>query len=117
MLSKLFFASLVSMLAMSAFSADTQTGRYRIEGPGWATGSGLQAGRYSIDSGNNWGYSQYQYNTMQNNQGLMAGRYEQNMYYAPSSSYMREYEYAGYRTERGQARDVSNRPYHNYDRK
>ena len=116
MFGKLFFATLISTLALSAFSSES-AGRYRVEGPGNSGGSGAQAGRYR--SSDNSGSS----NAVSNaNQGSNSwdqvgiaqgpGRSRQGgSNFAPSTeSFNGTSEYAHTMTQRAPAIDVSNKP-------
>ena len=119
MFSKLFFAVVISTLAMSTFSSEsTQAGRYRVEGPGNSGGSSVQAGRYRASSGNvgsnNAGSNADQGSNSwaQVGQSTQAGRYRQGgSNFAPSTgSFNSASEYAQTRTQRGVATDVSYTP-------
>ncbi len=109
MFTKLFLTTVISTLALSAFCADTQAGRYRVEGP-TSGGAGDQAGRYSLSADSvTTGATQSDWN--QTGQSQVVGRYRQGegtFEQAPASQAVPEY--AQTQTQRGPAKDVSNKP-------
>lgn len=115
MFTKFFFATLVSTLALSAFSSEsTQAGRYRVEGSINSGGMSVQTGRYQVSSENTGSFAiQGQQNWNQNGQSQMAGRYSQGQSdFATTRSFNVAPE-ARMTTQRAPAADVSNRPANN----
>ena len=120
MFTKFSFVTLIATLAFSAFSADTQAGRYRTEGPTNSGDTSAQTGRYRVASdfavSNNTGsYA----NAGQENSWAQVGRNTQAGRYRPSQSnfapiesfaHDNDSEYARTRTQRPAAVDVSNIP-------
>lgn len=121
MFTKYFFTALVSTLALSAFSADTQAGRYRVEGPGNSGGISQQGGRglmaFSGPTSTNVGSNEQRFasqgSNLQPGRGLMAFS-SPNDGGSRSSSYSREAYIAepsvvteAVRTQRNQAIEVS----------
>jgi hypothetical protein len=102
-------AAFVSTLAMSAFSADTQAGRYRVEGPNNSGGSDVQLGRYRGTNDNSGNFSiQYQSDSSMIGQSRMAGRYQQSQEaYATARVYESAPSTPSMMTQRGQNADVS----------
>ena len=113
MFTKFFFATLISTLALNAFSSEsTQAGRYRVEGPNNSGGVSVQAGRYHVASGNAGAVAiQGQESWGQIGQSQVAGRYRTgSTNFAPAAAYIAEPAYAQSRTQRGAATDVSFKP-------
>ena len=102
----LFLGTLAFGLALSAFSADSQAGRYRVEGPSGGN-SGGQAGRYAVKA-DNVATGAAQNGWSQIGQSQVAGRYRQGTFAAPASHV--EAGYAQVKAQRGEAKDVSNKP-------
>jgi hypothetical protein len=102
-------AAFVSTLAMSAFSADTQAGRYRVEGPGNTNNSDVQAGRYPTSNDNSGTFAiQNQGNSSMTDQNRVAGRYQPSQeVYATARVYESAPNTASMMTQRGQNTDVS----------
>ena len=107
----LFLGTMAFALALSAFSQETQAGRYRVEAPVNAGTQTAQTGRYRVAVDNSAFANQTQNNWATIGQNRVAGRYQPSqLNVAPASAFFAEPAYAQMKTGRGAAMEVSNKP-------